>query len=158
MNKQKILVIGISLLALTTCVIFATVKSTSKIFATQPTPAPAQIMVQIKSKNWELLSLEEDSWLESSWRVYYNGQVEYSDKYRFSGEKTKTWSLSNDQLNTAYTFFLDNKRTNPTNALDGTGYEIVMYNQNGSIEYDFNGYIYGTPFEKITEYIGPWDN
>lgn len=111
------------------------------------------ILAQITAENWGLMALDEDSWLSTTWELFSDGTVNRTVQYRHSGEQTETWVLSDERVEKAYEFFSENKKTKPTQACDGTGYNITIFETGGTVMYDFSGYIYGTPLEEFEQYL-----
>lgn len=111
------------------------------------------LLTQITAQNWGLMSVDADSWMSTTWEIYSDGTVNQIVKYRQSKEQIETWVLDEEKLTNAYNFFVDNKKTNPVQACDGTGYDITVFEIDGTMMYHFTGYIYGTPFEQFERYI-----
>ena len=156
-EKVKVILVGVVAFAVSVGAILTMMASHQDYLQS---PDHDRCMVKIEAINCGLMSLEEDSWLGSVTTVNYNGNVYYTDNYRFSGPKQYQWILTEDQLDEAYAFFVKNKNQTITtdSAVDGVQYKITFYKTTGVIMYDKEGYIYDTDFENIENYIGSRPN
>lgn len=107
--------------------------------------------------NWGLTNNAEDYWSSSYWIVYYDGTVEYYEKYNLSGETSHvTWELSDEEFeklgkNLQGRFLKCNEGVD---ACDGTVWSMTYYGTGGDKIHHFFGYMYGIPaLEEIVEIL-----
>jgi len=107
--------------------------------------------------NWGLTDASEDYWSSSYWRVYYDGIVEYYEKYNLSGETTHvTWELSDEEFSELSDIFRGRFREvdEGTSAEDGEVWSMTYYGKNEEKIHHFFGYIYNiTVLEEIVDIL-----
>lgn len=109
--------------------------------------------------NWGCNDALSDYWQSHNWTVHCDGTVEYYEYYNLSGEtEVVTWKLSEEEL-ARLEMLLDGGFKlciKGTDADDGTGWNMISYNETGEKIHEFNGYIYGNPvLEEMVEIIYP---
>jgi hypothetical protein len=74
-----------------------------------------------------------DSWVSSSWTVYYDGTIEFHETYMFAGDTTtQTWTMPEDAMVKLYEAMEKVKLQSDRPALsDETSWKIVYYDAAG---------------------------
>lgn len=117
------------------------------------------VIFTASQSNWGCMDGSTDYWQGSDWTVHCDGTVEYYKYYNLSGAtEVVTWKLSEEDLNRlekildgGFKLCMDDM-----DGCDGTGWEMISYDETYKKIHEFDGYIYGNPvLEEIAEIISP---
>lgn len=117
------------------------------------------VMLEANSSNWGSLDQSSDYLSSRSYRLQYDGTLEYYENYNKSGKKNfKSGEVSAVDLRRIYSVLEGDflKRTEDLNSSDGTGWEIEYFNESGKVIHQFYGYIYGYDIEQVIELLNQY--
>ncbi len=107
-----------------------------------------QLMLEVTKWNGDLLDLEKDDWVATTYYVYYNGKIETEYEYTMSGKKSELSAMMSDeewkQLYWFSTGQIDHNDFTEykEEADDGVSWSFVAYDTKG-VKYDiYSGYCY----------------
>ena len=114
------------------------------------------LLFRITEMNWNEIDIQSDILISQVWSVYRDGTVKSYAEYSASGitetKKTKMTYLEFYILRWLLKVF--EKSRDDFRACDGTGYEMILYDEQSQIQHKFTGYIYKSIFlKKLKELV-----
>lgn len=104
-----------------------------------------QLIAQLTESNWGLIQFDSDSITSRTWKIFRNKRFICIYNRTISGNHCivdkeldeNDFELVKDKIQCIYS------GDDSYSACDGTGYKMELYSEDGAIEHQFIGYIYG---------------
>ena len=114
------------------------------------------LLFRITEINWNEIDIQSDILISQVWSVYRDGTIKSYAEYSASGiteiKKTKMTYPAFSILRWLLKVF--EKSRDDFRACDGTGYEMILYDEQSQIQHKFMGYIYNSIFlKKLKELV-----